>query len=554
MGVIDAYRRVLRNGPLTRLLLGEFVSSIGDWLYLVALLVVIWDISQDPLVLGIVGAARILPYILLSIPAGIVADRFDRRLVLLTTDIIRGILMVAIAGVVLAGLPIILVVVLAVLATCFSAFFSPAIGAYLPTLVKDESELGPANSAWSSLDNLAFFIGPAFGALLLGIGSLAAAFLLNALTFAFVAVVLWRLPSGRPKKEAPTDTDEATAEPKPTPARAREVYRPILKPLSGLALLNISTGFVFGGLGVLTVVLAVYVYQVGEAGTGLLNSAIGVGGVVGALVAGALVLRRRLGPPLVVGAILMMVGLIVLGQSQAFALALVAIALAAGASLLLEIISTTLLQRIVPDEIRGRTIGIMETTAVAAYSAGSFVLPVFGATQPVLVLSASGGIIVVAGIVSVVLLGRYAVQEPTVAPAARRLADVGLFGGLPPARLEQAMRAAVVRDVPANTVIIRQGDEADFFYVIDSGRVEVKQTQPGGGPTRILREMTAGEVFGEIGLLTGVPRTATVTAVTDVRVAALPKQAFLELVSEGPGLTYRLLDLHRGGIQQAEAQ
>jgi len=129
MGVIDAYRRVLRNGPLTRLLLGEFVSSIGDWLYLVALLVVIWDISNDPVVLGIVGAARILPYIVLSIPAGIVADRFDRRLVLLTTDVIRGVIMLLIAAVVIAGLPVILVVVLAVIATCFSAFFSPAIGA-----------------------------------------------------------------------------------------------------------------------------------------------------------------------------------------------------------------------------------------------------------------------------------------------------------------------------------------------------------------------------------------------------------------------------------------
>ena len=74
------------------------MSSIGDWLYLVALLVVIWDLSNDPVVLGIVGAARILPYIFLSIPAGIVADRFDRRLVLLTTDIVRGVIMVADRG------------------------------------------------------------------------------------------------------------------------------------------------------------------------------------------------------------------------------------------------------------------------------------------------------------------------------------------------------------------------------------------------------------------------------------------------------------------------
>ena len=549
MGVIDAYRRVLRNGPLTRLLLGEFVSSIGDWLYLVALLVVIWDISHDPLVLGIVGAARILPYIVLSIPAGIVADRFDRRLVLLTTDVIRGVIMLVIAAVVIAGLPVILVVVLAVIATCFSAFFSPAIGAYLPSLVKDESELGPANSAWSSLDNLAFFIGPAFGAILLGIGGLGAAFLLNAATFGVVALVLLRLPSARP---TPSATPAAHGDTPTAAPNVRAVYRTILRPLSGLALLNVATGFVFGGLGVLTVVLAINVFNVGEAGTGLFNSAIGVGGVLGAVVAGALVLRRRLGPPLIAGAVLMLAGLVALGQVQAFTIALAAIALAAGSSLLLEIVSTTLLQRIVPDEIRGRTIGIMETTSVAAYAAGSFVLPVFGATNPGLVLSASGVVMLIVGIVSVVLLGRYAIQEPATPPAVRRLAEVSLFAGLTPARLETAMRAALVRDVKPGEVIIRQGDEADNFYVIDAGRVQVTQTTGPDAPSRVLRQMGAGEVFGEIGLLSRVPRTATVTALTDGRLVALGKDAFLELVSAGPGLTYSLLDLHRGSIQPAE--
>src|SRR5918992_149461 len=131
MGVIAAYRRVLSNGPLARLLFGEFVSSIGDWLYLVALLVVIWnETNGDAVILGLVGAARIVPYILLSVPAGIVADRFDRRLVLLSTDVARGIIMLLIAGAVMLDLSVWVVVVLAVTATCFSAFFSPTIGAY----------------------------------------------------------------------------------------------------------------------------------------------------------------------------------------------------------------------------------------------------------------------------------------------------------------------------------------------------------------------------------------------------------------------------------------
>ena len=135
MTVLRAYRQLLRNGPLTRLLVGEFVSSIGDWLYLVAILILVYQVTEDPFILGIVGAARVLPYVFLSIPAGIVADRFDRRLVLISTDIARGILMLVIAGIVFLDGPVWLIIALAIGGTCFATFFGPAIGAYLPSLV-----------------------------------------------------------------------------------------------------------------------------------------------------------------------------------------------------------------------------------------------------------------------------------------------------------------------------------------------------------------------------------------------------------------------------------
>jgi len=95
-----------RNRALARLLAGEFISGIGDWLYLVAILVVVYAESRSPVLLGIVGAARILPYVILSIPAGIVADRFDRRMVLLVTDVARGILMLLLVVAVGAGLAV----------------------------------------------------------------------------------------------------------------------------------------------------------------------------------------------------------------------------------------------------------------------------------------------------------------------------------------------------------------------------------------------------------------------------------------------------------------
>ena len=549
MGVIAAYRRVLGNSDLTRLLFGEFVSSIGDWVYLVALLVLIWDATKDPVTLGIIGAARIVPYIVLSIPAGIVADRYDRRKILLTTDIIRGLIMLLIAGAVYLNMSIWVIVALAIAATCFSSFFSPTIGAYLPSLTRDESELGPANSAWSSLVNLAFFIGPAFAAILLSLGSLIAAFLLNALTFGVVAVVLLGLPSKRPEPK-PVASEASAAIELPSQLSQPGSWTPsgrIARPLLGLSVLNAVVGFVWGGLSVVTVILSVQVFKIDEAqGTGLLNAAIGVGGVLGALVAGALVLRRRQGPPLIIGAAALGVGLALVGQVPSFVLALVAIGFASAGGLLVEIVMTTLLQRIVPDSVRGRALGLIETGYVLFYAAGAFAIPIVASGQAAIVLLISGVAIAIAGVISLVMLGSFAVAQPA-ADARRRLADVALFAGLPPGRLETAMRRATLRDVKAGTTIIRQGDAADFFYVVNSGRVEVTQTDASGA-SHLLRQMGPAEFFGEIGLLSRVPRTATVIALTDCTLVALDGAAFLELVESGPGLTYTLLNLHRGAV------
>lgn len=190
---------------------------------------------------------------------------------------------------------------------------------------------------------------------------------------------------------------------------------------------------------------------------------------------------------------------------------------------------------------------VLETLSVLAYAAGSLLLPALAqwlGLGPV--LAVSGVAIVGAGIATVTLLGDWAVQRPAADAARSVLGRVAIFAGLPPARLEQAERRSAVVRMSVGQQIIRQGDVADRFYVIAEGKVEVTQVPADGGSLRVLRRMGEAEAFGEIGLLTGVPRTATVTAVSAGTLVALNQQDFLELVGGGSGLTFPFLDIHRG--------
>ncbi len=538
--MFTAYRRLLRNRNLARLLLGEFVSGIGDWLYLVAILIVIYAETRSAVLLGIMGAARILPYVILSVPAGFVVDHFDRRMVLLVTDIARGLLMLLLAGLVVVDAPVIYVVAISILAACFSTFFGPALAALLPSLV-DESELGPANSAWATLDNLAFVVGPALAAVLIAVGGLAIAFLLNALSFAFVAVILSRLPRAVPA----AGSDEAESD-RLSPVTG---WRDLVGPLAGPFLLDSVTSVVGGGLGVLTVVIAIDVLGAGEAGTGLLNAATGIGGVLAGFAAGSLV-ARRLSVPLLIGGLAGGIGLIWLGFSNSLVPAMLAIGVGVAGALLLDVVNTTLIQRIVPDTLRGRALGVIQMTSALFYAGGSLAFPLLASTFGLTPLLIGSGIATAIAAVGALWLSARA-RPRALDLERRRILELPIFAGLPSNRLEAAAQAFSPVEVGAGEVVVRQGEPADRFYVISAGTFAVTQVSAKGSDPVALRQLGPDDVFGEIGLLQHSQRTATVTAETDGRLLALAGDRFLELVGSGPGLSSRLLDLYRGALTRA---
>jgi MFS family permease len=337
-------------------------------------------------------------------------------------------------------------------------------------------------------------------------------------------------------------------------------------PILGLALIDVIGSVAGGGLSVLTVVIATTDLGGGEEATGFLNAGIGLGGFVGALVAGALVLRPSLVPVLVGGSVVYAVGLAALGLAPALGVAIGAIAVAAAGSLLVEVASTTIFQRVVPDGVRGRVLGVLGTVSTIAFAAGSFLLPVLAdavGTGPV--MATAGVAVALAGLAGALMAASAARRDAgsTAGVRVTRLAGLPLFAGVPAAALEAvAVRMEPVR-VVAGQVVIREGDVADRFYLIDDGSFTVTRrwgaADAAAGelvplPAALeaapavehLRTMGPGEVFGEIGLLRGIPRTATVTAVSAGSLLALDGADFLELVNAGPLVRPRLLDLRRG--------
>jgi len=551
---LGTYRQLLANRPLTKLLVGEFVSCIGDWLYIVAIFVVIYRDTGDAALVGLFGAVRVIPYVVLSIPAGVVADRFDRRLVLLVSDLWRGSIMVLIALLLVIDAPVLPIAVLAILATCGSAFFYPAMGAYVPNLVTDERQLGPANSAWSSLENLSFILGPAIGGVLLALGAVTVAFFLNALTFVVVAIVLLGLPPSTnvaPAAAGSTEPAPARTADSPKPAgRAASRTSVALLPLVGIGIIQALDGFFDSGLQTLTVILAIDVLQSGESANGYLNAAIGVGGLLGAIGSGVLVLRRDLRRPLIGGAIVFGVGLLFLGAIPLLVVALVAIAVANAGAMIIDVVMTTIFQRVVPDELRGRWIGIFMSINTLVGAAGAIVLPILvvnvGAA-PTLGVSALA--VVVATVAGLAFIGRAGTREPSRFEATlAAVARLPLFTGVPSARLEAALARVREVTVSAGQTVVRQGDPADRFYMIESGTFVVTQRSTPSGPETVLRRLGADEVFGELGLLRGSPRSATVTAETDGTLLALDAADFLELVGAGGPLRSRLLGLYAGAV------
>ena len=540
-----AFGAVFTNRELRRVELAFAGSELGKWLYLIALAVFAYDIGGAAAV-GLVALVRTVPSAVGAPFLAVLGDRYERGRVMFATTLIRALTMVAAAAVAFFDAAPVLVYVLVGVVTLASTAFRPAQAAALPGLARTPEELTAANLASSTIATLAGFVGPAAGGLLLAATSAEVVFLITAVIFLWAALLVAGV-------NAPPASEPVVAS---TLAIAREAgagFAAITadRDLRTLMGLYSAQALVGGAFNVLLVVSAIELLDLGEAGVGWLNAAFGIGGVLGAILALALIGRGRLASDFMFGIVLWGVPLALIGVWPEPAVALLMLGLVGVGETLVEVAGPTLLQRSVPDRVLARVFGALESLLITMIGVGGLLAPVL-----IEFLGIRGALIAAGALLPVLAAAMWSRlthldrAHPGAAREVELLRPVPFFAPLPEPTLEQLAAALVPVGIPAGGTIFTRGDAGDRFYVIADGTVDVEVE---AGEVRVLG---AGDYFGEIALLRDVPRTATVTARTDVELYALEGDDFIAaLTGHAPSASAAeaVVAARLGGLRPASA-
>jgi MFS family permease len=515
---------VLRNVQLRRVELAWGASVAAEWANFVALGVFAYDVGGT-LGVGLAGLVRLLPAALVAPFAALVGDRFRRERFLVAISAGGSVALAGSAAVYFVDRNEYVIFALASIFGLSSTLLRPALQALLPSLARTPEELIASNGATSTIEGLATLVGPLVAGVLIAatnpgvvFGLAGTALLAAALFFARVHV------EGRMVTAAASGAQSlrrALLAGYHTVLRARKARLVV-----GLM---VAQTFVRGCLNVLIVVTAFRVLHAGPGAVGYMTAAIGVGGLVGAFAALALV-GRRLATPFGLALVVWGLPIALVAPRPYLALALVLLALVGAANSVEDVAGFTLLQRVVPDELLTRVLGVVWGLAMGALALGSISAPaVINAIGPRPALVVVGAILPVLTLVT--WRGLVDIDRSVAAPAEELavIEGVPMFAPLSIAAKEHLAATLTPVSVVAGDVVIRAGDVGDRFYIVCRGELEV--VAPGVQATA-----GDGDYFGEIALIRDVPRTATITALADSQLYAMDRNDFLAAVTAHSGV------------------
>jgi MFS family permease len=524
---LGVFRALVGNRGLRRVAGGYALFILTEYSVWIAMLVYAYG-RGGATIAGLVALAQLVPAALLAPVFAALADRRSPVVLLAGGYLVQAAAMGATAAAITGGVPLAAYAAAVVASTAVTAT-RPAQSTLIPSLAATPDQLTAANVVAGWVEAAGIAAAGSLTGVLISAGGVAWVFAVCAALGAVAALLVVKLrvpPLAAQQEHAPPVAAGLSG------SVRLAVRQPRLRLM--LALLTAEAAVV-GALDLLFVILAVTVLGRSPAWAGYLNSAYGVGAILAATVS-VLLVGRRLGAPILGAALLLSGALAALAADLGLAGTVALLTVTGASRALLDVASRSLLQRSVPAQSLGQVFGLLEGLTMAGLAIGAVLVPVLvhlggsrlallGVAAVLPLAAASGGR---------ALFGLDA-QAPVPVVEIALLRSIPLFAELPAPAIEGLAAALTPAEVPAGTVLIRQGEQGDAYYAIAAGQLDVLQDE------HFLPRCGRGEGVGEIALLRAVPRTATVTAHTDATVYKLGREPFLTAVL-GHAATQRQAD------------
>jgi DNA-binding transcriptional MerR regulator/MFS family permease len=421
---IDAFHH--RNYRL--FFMGQLVSLVGTWMQQVAQAWLVLQLTGDPIWLGIVASAQFLPVMILGLFGGVLADALPKRQVLLAAQVVMMVLAFVLAALVITGVvEVWMILVLAVLLGIANAVDMPVRQSFAVELV-GRDHVGNAVALNSAMFNAARIVGPAAAGLAIGAFGVAAAFLVNGLSFLAVIVGLWLIDDN--ELELPTRIDRPTTPRAVVDNLVAGLAYVRQTPVVLLAVVVVGTVATAGmNWNVLIPAFAQDELNSDAAGYGFLMAASGVGSLLAAL---RLVVGGRPRPSrLATGALILGVASVALALVRVFPLSLGLMFLVGFGAILMAATGNTTIQMAVPDHLRGRVMSVYTTVFSASVPIGGLAMGAIASAFGTAVAIGVGGVLtLIVGVGALAWGRRGAFALPaTGAQASAQASSAGLVPG-----------------------------------------------------------------------------------------------------------------------------
>lgn len=536
---------VFRRRNFALLWIAQFISTLGSGLTALAASILVYRLTGSAFSVGLMLLATALPGLLVGLFAGVFVDRFDRKRIMVASNLVCAGLVCAIPLVLPLGVTWLFIVV--ALSSAVGQFFAPAQASILPETAPDE-ELAAANSMMTISQFGALTAGYAGAGLIATLSTLTWAFYLDALSFVLSALCI--LPIRVAPLAVKRETNLATVAHNLRAGLGFVRDTPVLR---SLVLVFVPIFVSYGFANSLFLPFAIRALGATEFEYSLLEGVFTIGFVVGSLMLVNLVDRLHAGQWIAVSVLGMGLFNVALALAWSAPLAITLTLIVGIVNAPSYVGRQLLIQRSTPREARGRVSSVFFVTRDTGFMLGMAAAGLADLIDVRALMLVNAALLIGCGLLALALPGlgqpsaewRRMLAMLRTAPAAPGLglgraalvSDIDLLVMHLPAlahasRQERQALAAQARvfDAPAGTAIVRQGDQSDAVNLILGGRTVASRAQDGADG--VLEVQNAGDFFGEIAALTGMARTATVLAELPTSVLQVPAMALRKLTRD----------------------